>query len=491
MSKEYKIHSVQYNFIMNVILKLSTVIFPFITFPYVSRILGAAGNGKIAFISSIISYFTLMAGLGIPTYGIRICAKHRDNKKELNKVVKELLIILAITTFIAYVTFFICYFSIPKFREDQALMLMYSMTILLTSFGVEWFYQAIEQYDYITFRNLAFKILSVILMFIFVKSNEDYLIYGFICILGGTGSNILNILRLRKYVDLKEKTDIDILIHIRPIVTLFMLSAASMIYTNLDSVMLGFITDNTEVGYYNAAVKLKNILLNFVTALGVVVLPRITNYLARKEHEEVNKLLKKSFNYVLISSLSLTIYCCFEARDCIMFLAGEGYEPAILGMQLISPSIIFIGFSNIIGLQILIPTERENYTLISTIIGAVVDVILNLILIPKYGSSGAALATTIAELFVLLYQIWIVRKEILNYLDLKNIVKIILSMIISTLTLMLVTKLIFTNVAFFNILISGITFFGSLLIVLIIFKEDTIYPFFMKFLNKIILTNDK
>lgn len=485
MSKEYKIHSVQYNFIMNVILKMSTVIFPFITFPYVSRVLGAAGNGKIAFTSSIISYFTLMACLGIPTYGIRACARYRDNKQKLNKVVKELLIILAVTTTIAYLAFFVCFICVPKFREEQTLMLMYSISILLTSFGVEWFYQAIEQYDYITFRNLAFKVISIVLMFLLVKTSDDYLIYGFISILGGIGSNILNILRLRKYVDFKEKTELDILIHVRPIITLFMLSAASMIYTNLDSVMLGFLTDNTEVGYYNAAVKLKNILLNFVTALGVVVLPRITNHLAKKEHNEVNKLLRKSFNYVLISSLSLTIYCCVEARDCIMFLAGEGYEPAILGMQLISPSIIFIGLSNVIGLQILIPTERENHTLISTIIGAIVDVALNVILIPKYGNAGAALATTIAELCVLTYQIIIVRKEIYQYLDIRNIIKILLSIIIAVIVLFVVFAIIKFSNSFLNILLSGTVFFASFGISLLIMKEDTIFDLFQSVLKKI------
>ena len=374
---------------------------------------------------------------------------------------------------------------VPKFQEEKALMLMYSVSILLTSFGVEWFYQAIEQYDYITFRNLAFKIISIILMFLFVKTEGDYLIYGVVCVIGGTGSNILNIIRLRKYVNFKDKSKLEFGIHIRPIITLFMLTAASMIYTNLDSVMLGFISGDTEVGYYNAAVKLKNILINFVTALGIVILPRITNHLAKNEHEEVNKLLKKSFNFALISSLSLTVYCILEAGNCILFLAGDGYEPAITAMQLISPSIIFIGLSNIIGIQILIPTERERHTLFSTVIGALVDLVLNLIWIPKYGSAGAALATTIAELSVLLYQVWVVRKEIHQYVDLKNIIKIIISVVVSTIILFIVINFVQLNSTFLNILLTGMVFFASFGVLLIITKESSVLELIEAVLKKI------
>ena len=471
MNKGYKIHSVKYNFIMNVILKMSSFIFPLITFPYVSRVLGAVGNGKVSFATSVIYYFSMIATLGIPTYGVKICAQYREDKEKLSKTVKELLLIESVAMIISYVIFFIALYSIPRLQEDKMLMLINSATILLTVFGVEWFYQAIEQYDYITFRNLAFKIISISLMFLFVHKTEDYILYGAINVLGTVGSNILNILRIRKLVDFKTKCTIHLLQHIRPIFMLFMLSAASMVYTSLDTTMLGFIKDDATVGYYNAAVKLKNILVSLVTSLGTVLLPRLSNSLANKDMITFNRLIKKSFNFVLLISIPLTIYCIIEASDCINFLAGSGYQQAVLPMQLISIAIIFIGLSNIIGIQILIPFGKENLTVISTIVGAIVNIILNLIFIPLYSAAGAALATSIAELSVLLVQVYFIRSHIHSMLQFQNIIKIFISAIIATFILLANNYFIYIDSAFFSIIETGLLFFITYGIVLIITKE--------------------
>ena len=186
-------------------------------------------------------------------------------------------------------------------------MLINSVTILLTVFGVEWFYQAIEQYDYITFRNLAFKILSIVLMFLLVHKTEDYILYAGISVIGTVGSNLLNIIRLRKLIYLKKSYSLNLSQHIRPIMMLFMLSASTMVYTSLDTVMLGFIKGDADVGYYNAAVKLKGILVSIVTSLGTVLLPRLSNSLANNDFMQFNKLIKKSFNFVLLISFPLTL----------------------------------------------------------------------------------------------------------------------------------------------------------------------------------------
>lgn len=485
MSKDFKIHSVKYNLIMNVILKMSSFIFPLITFPYVSRILGAVGNGKVSFATSVIYYFTVIATLGIPTYGVKICAQYRDDKKKLSKTVKELLIISNIMMIISYLIFFIALFLIPKLYEEKILMLINSVTIILTVLGVEWFYQAIEQYDYITFRNLAFKVLSIVLMFLFVHKSEDYIMYGAITVVGTTGSNILNIIRINKYVNLKESCEIELYKHIRPIFTLFMLTAATMIYTSLDSVMLGFISGDEQVGYYNAATKLKSILVSFVTALGVVLLPRLSNCLSNNDYFQFNILIKKSFNFVLITSLPLTVYSILEAENCINFLAGSGYHQAILSMQYISPSIIFIGLSNIIGIQILIPTGKENLTVLSTVIGAVVNLILNTLLIYYFAASGAALATTIAELSVLLVQIWVIRKKITNFIEYNNILKIIISLMISSLCLILCIHVICIESLFFTLLLTATIFFGIYCCMLFLLKETIITTTFVNIENKL------
>ena len=457
---------------MNVILKMSSFIFPLITFPYVSRVLGAVGNGKVSFATSVIYYFSMIATLGIPTYGVKICAQYREDKEKLSKTVKELLIIESLAMIVSYIIFFIALYFVPRLREEKTLMLINSTTILLTVFGVEWFYQSIEQYDYITFRNLVFKIISISLMFLLVHETEDYILYGAINVLGTVGSNILNILRLRKLVDFKTKCTIQLSQHIRPVFMLFMLSAASMVYTSLDTTMLGFMKDDAAVGYYNAAVKLKNILVSLVTSLGTVLLPRLSNSLANKDMTAFNRLIKKSFNFVLLMSIPLTIYCIIEASDCINFLAGSGYQQAILPMQLISIAIIFIGLSNIIGIQILIPFGKENLTVISTVVGAIVNIILNSILIPLYSATGAALATTIAELSVLLVQVYFIRSHLNNMLQIQNIIKIFISGIVATLILLTNNYFIHIDSTFFSIIETGLLFFISYGIILIITREQ-------------------
>ena len=475
MSKEIKIHSVKYNLIMNMILKLSTVIFPFITFPYISRVLGATYNGKIAFATSVIYYFAFLASLGIPTYGVKICAQYRDDKEKLSKIVKELLIISTITMAISYVLFAGAMVLVPKFQEERVLLLITSVTIMLSVWGVEWFYQAIEQYDYITYRNLAFKIIAILLMFGFVHKEEDYLLYATISVFSAVGSNILNLIRLRKYVSFKKTDSLELIIHMKPIMTLFMVSAASMIYSSLDSVMLGFISGDTEVGLYNAAVKVKNILISLVTALGTVLLPRLSNYVSSGNTEEFNRLIKKSFSFSLLCSLPFALYCIIEAKNCILFLAGEGYQGAILPMQLISPSIVFISLTNIIGIQILIATGKEFYTFLSTLAGAIVNLTLNAIFIQSHASSGAAFATTIAEIVVFLVQIIYVIKELKHYMDWKNYAKIFGSLVVSGLVLIILERVIIINSVFLGIVFSGVFFFGVYGVLLVALKEEIIY----------------
>lgn len=483
MSNNFKIKSIKYNLIMNVILKMSAFLFPFITFPYVSRVLGATGNGKVAFASSIIYYFTVLATLGIPTYGVKACAKYRDDFIKLSKVVKELLIISSLMMIISYILFFIALYFIPQLYEEKILMLINSCTIFLAVVGVEWFYQAIEQYDYITFRNITFKIISIVLMFLFVKTKNDYIVYGLITVIGTTGSNILNLIRLHRFVKFDKKCKLNLKIHIKPILTLFLLTAATMIYTSLDTTMIGFISGDEQVGYYNAAVKLKTILVSLVTALGTVLLPRLSYFLANDKEKEFFEMIKKSFNFVIFVSIPAVVFCVIEAKNCILFLAGNGYENSVLPMQFIIPSIIFIGLSNIIGIQILVPLGEEKKTVLSTIYGAIVNLILNVYLIPKFGASGAALATTIAEFVVLITQMLMVRQKLNKMIDLKNINKILSSGLISSIVLFFMQKyVVFDNIVL-NLFGTAIVFYGIFLGILFLLKENIVIDSVNKMVN--------
>ena len=182
--------SIKLNFVMNIILTMSSFIFPLITFPYVSRVLLPVGTGKVSMATSVITYFSMFAQLGIPTYGIRACAKVRDNREKLSKVAQELLIINIIMSMISYMVLIILLFYVPKFRCEKELYVILSFNIILTSIGMEWLYKALEQYTYITVRSVIFKFIALIFMFFLVHKQTDYVIYGGITIFAASASNI-------------------------------------------------------------------------------------------------------------------------------------------------------------------------------------------------------------------------------------------------------------------------------------------------------------
>ena len=275
-----KTKSLKLNFIMNTILTMSQFIFPLITFPYVSRILLPEGTGKVSFATSVVSYFAMFAQLGIPTYGIRACAKIRDNREKLTKTVQELFIINFTMSLIAYVALFGAIALVPRLQQDKSLFLIVSLTILFNAIGMEWLYKALEQYTYITIRSIIFKFIALVAMFALIHQKSDYVIYGGISILAASASNIFNFFHVHKYVSLKPVGNYNFKQHFNAVAVFFAMSCATTIYTHLDTVMLGFMTSDVDVGYYNAAVKIKSILVSIVTSLGVVLLPRASYYVA-------------------------------------------------------------------------------------------------------------------------------------------------------------------------------------------------------------------
>lgn len=473
MSKDnsFKVHSMKYNLIMNMILKMSGFIFPLITFPYVSRVLLSEGTGKVAFAQSVISYLSLVASLGIPAYGVRQCAQVRDDKEKLTQCVKELLIINMFCTVCAYIAFIILTFTVPRFAEERTLLLIMSSTIILGTFGVEWFYQSIEQYDYITFRNLGFKVLSIILMFIFVKDQQDYIIYGGITVLGSVGSNFINFIRLRKFLNLKKHYQYNIKKHLTPIFTLFLYYAATTIYTNLDMVMLGFISGDQETGYYNAAVKLKSVLVGAITAIGSVALPRASTYLAKHQVSEFNRLINLSSNLIIFFAFPFCAYFVINADNVIRLLSGEDFINAVPAMRIITPTIIFIGITSITAYQLLIPLGDNKTTLVGAIIGAIADFVLNFLLIPTIGAAGASVGTLAAEFLVLITHFTKLKEYIPFIIDKKQILRVFCSTFIASALLLILHHISFASVIL-EIFVSGMIFFFVYFLMNLLLKTD-------------------
>lgn len=397
--------TVLHNFIMNIILTMSSFIFSLITFPYVSRILLPEGTGRVSFATSVVSYFLLIAQLGIPTYGIRACTKVRDNKEELSRTVQEIFIINLIMCVISYVLFGISLLKVPKLSEQRNLLLITSASILFNTLGMEWLYKALEMYSYITWRSIYFKLISLVLMFVFVHSKEDYIIYGAISVFASSASNLLNFIYLHKLVDLRIRGRMYLKRHMKPIMVFFAMSCVTTVYLNLDTVMLGFMKTDIDVGYYNVAIKIKTILVSIVTSLGTVLLPRVTYYLEKGERDKFKKLGTQALRFVIFISMPLVAYFIVYARQVILIISGESYLNAVMPMRCMMPAVLFIGLTNIMGIQIMVPLGKEGGSLVSVIAGAIVDLILNVILIPHYAATGAAIGTMAAEMavFIVLY----------------------------------------------------------------------------------------
>ena len=470
MSKKNK--SLKMNFVMNVILTMSSFIFPLITFPYVSRILLPTGTGKVSFATSVVTYFSMFAQLGIPTYGIRACAKVRDNREELSKVVQELLCINLIMSIVSYVVLYMALYAVPRFQEEKALYVLLSFTIILTTIGMEWLYKALEQYTYITIRSVIFKFVALIAMFLLVHEQKDYVIYGGITIFAASASNIMNLINAHKYVDLRPIGNYDFKRHMKPILIFFAMSCATTIYTNLDTVMLGFMSTDTDVGYYNAAVKIKIILVSVVTSLGTVLLPRASYYIQQGKLDEFRRITKKALNFVVLIATPLMIYFIYYAKEGIYFLSGSAYAGAVVPMQVIMPTLLLIGITNILGIQILVPMGREKTVLYSEIAGAIVDIIVNALLIPKYASTGAAIGTLVAEFAVLVVQYWALKNEVRDSFKQIHYIRIAIALVLGSMASLWVKLLGLGN--FITLVISALLFFGAYALVLLAFKEEMV-----------------
>lgn len=468
---------------MNAILTMSQFIFPLITFPYVSRILLPEGTGKVSFATSVVSYFAMFAQLGIPTYGIRACAKIRDDREKLTKTVQELFIINLIMSLIAYAALFGAVVFVPRLQQDKELFLIVSLTILFNAIGMEWLYKALEQYTYITIRSIAFKFIALIATFVLIHQKSDYVIYGGISILAASVSNIFNFFHVHNYISLKPVGNYNFKRHFKAVAVFFAMSCATTIYTHLDTVMLGFMTSDADVGFYNAAVKIKSILVSIVTSLGVVLLPRASYYVEHNLMKEFYRITKKAINFVFLVATPMMIYFILFAKEGIFFLSGTAYAGSIAPMQIIMPTLLFIGLTNVMGIQILIPLGREKTVLYSEIAGVIVDVIFNALLIPRFASAGAAIGTLAAEAVVLIVQYIALRNEIKNAYRNVHYGSLLLALVVASILAMLVKHLSIGNIKI--LCVSAIVFFGVYFGILTIMKEPLVIDIENQLLKKV------
>ena len=401
--------SVKVNYILNLINTGTQMLFPLITFPYVCRVIEADGIGQINFFQSIISYISLFTCLGIPMYAIREIARDRSDVVQMNRTAMEILLLHSMLTLVGYAIVAILCLTVPQIQVNIPLFLILSLTIFFTAIGCEWFYQGIEDFKYITIRGLIIKTVSVVLLFIFVKSKTDLLYYGCYTVFGVLGGNIFNFLRLRKYIHRENIifSELHIKRHVKPVLKVFSFSVVTSIYLQLNMVLLGFLKNALAVGYFAAATKVMQMLLTMSACLGSVMMPRASHLIAENKEDEFNRLIQKSYDFTLAIALPMAIGLIFCAPSLITALCGVKFEHSILPSQIIAPIILMVAISNVFGIQVLFPKGKINIVTLCCGIGAVADLILNLCLIPFFsyiGTSiaylGAEVATTVSMYFI-------------------------------------------------------------------------------------------
>lgn len=398
------------NFVYNLIYQILILILPLVTVPYVSRVLGADGVGKYSYTYSIAYYFMICAMLGLNNYGNRAIAKVRDNKEELSKEfcgIYAFQLISSITMVVSYILYIILFNK--EYKLIASIQILY---VLSSVFDINWFFFGIEKFKLTITRNTLIKVLSLILIFLFVKQREDVWIYTLILAGSTLFSNIVLFSFLKKYVKFVGIKKEDVVKHIKPCFTLFLPVIAVSIYNVISKIILGSLSEISEVGYYENAVKIIQVPLSIVTALGTVMLPRTSNLISKNKDVLVKNTLSKSMTFVMFLVMPMAFGLLAIGKDFSIIFFGSEFLKTGYILKILVIDIIFISWGNVIRTQYLIPKEKDKEYTISAILGAIVNVITNLILVPKFASIGATIGNVFAEFSVVLFQSWAVRKEL-------------------------------------------------------------------------------
>lgn len=475
--------SLKKNAVFSFIKAFMNLAFPVITFPYASRILLPEGIGKVNFANSVVSYFIIIAGLGIGTYATREAAKVRNDKTQLTKFSKEIFSINLISTAIAYILFFIAFVFIPKLNPYRTMLLICSTKILFTTLGMDWFFAAIEDFKYITLRSVFFQAISLIFLFIFVRTKDDILWYTAFGIISSVGSNICNLFYCTKFIDLRQKLKLELKKHIKPIFTFFGMTLATSIYTMLDTTMLGFLSTNTEVGYYSAATKISHMVLSLITAITTVLLPRMSLYINKNDMNSFKTLTNKTVSIITLLSIPITAGLFLLAKPITLLFSGNEYIPAIIPMQVMTPIVFIISIGSITGIRMLPAMNKEKIALVSYITGATANIVFNAIFITIYGALGAAFGTLIAESIVTSIQVIYLHQYIFTKDNFISLIHSIIATIFMGMLIIFILKLI--NNIILQIIIASICGILFYTLCLLILKNKYFIEHFKLFTNKL------
>lgn len=473
--------SIVKNYLYNLTYQILTLILPLVTASYLSRVLGPTGNGIYIYTYTIVNYFVLFGSLGIALYGQREIAYAQNNKTKRKKIFIELVAFRFITIFIASIIYYFCFMKQGEYSYYYKILWF---ELLAASFDISWFFQGMEEFKKTVIRNIAVRLVSVGLIFVFVKQQTDlskYLaIYAFADLIG----NLSLWLYLPKYFKGVKVKNINIIRQIPAITLLFVPQIASKIYNMLDTTMLGkIILDKAETGFYEQSQKIIRVLLTIVTSLGTVMVPRMASMFAKGEKKKINEYMTKSFNYTYLLSFPIMFGLIAISKDFVPWFFGPGYDKVVVLINIISPIILLMGISNIIGMQYLLPTKRQKEFTMSVTIGVIVNFILNFIMIKLWKSVGACIATVVSQIVVDSIQLY----EVKNEINLKRMLRISYKYIFSSLIMFGICCLLKLFLNGFicmvsQIIVGVVVYFG----ILLYFRDPFVYSLIDKVRVKIL-----
>ena len=461
------------NIIYSSVLTTSNYIFPLIVYPYVSRVLGVSNIGICNFIDGIIHYFILFSMMGVTIMGTREIAASRNNSDLLERRYSSILALNGITTFIAVMGLLIATVLVPELWENRKMMLYGGVKLLSSYLLIEWFYKGIEEFRYITVRTIFVKLLYVISVFIFVRQSDDYSIYYLLTCLMVTGNAVINFIHAHKYVKFRFYL-ISIKDYLKPFFTLGSYMLITSMCTTFNVVYLGFLTNDTQVGYYTTATKLYTILLALFTGVTSVILPRMSSLLAENRMNEYVSLLKKSTSVLFSFSIPAIIFVIIFAQQIVLTLSGPGYEGAIMPMRIVIPLMLIIGYEQIIVIQGLMPLRKDKEVMINSTVGACVSVILNYLLVSRLQSIGSAIVWVCSEFVILILSQIVLTRNIHISFPFKAFIKNCLGYLPLAIILLILTRLMSNVNYIIALLISGIVMVVYTLLLQICLLKNTI-----------------
>lgn len=417
------------NILYSGFLTTSLYIFQFITYPYVARVLGVTNIGICNFVQSIVQYFSLFCMLGISTLGVREIAKCNSNKEKLDNTFSQLFTLHLSLTIIVLVVYVIIIETVPQLIPYKKLLYVGALQLFFGAFAVEWLFRGLEEFRYITIRTLLVRIAYVISIFLFVRSNEDFVIYFIVSSGMIIANGIINWSYGIRFVRLSFQPFLAIVQHIKPLIFLGSQLILTSLYTTFNSIYLGMTCGDTQVGYYTTATKIENIILALYSSATLVLMPRISALLEFNNEVGVKRMIQQSLDLLFAFVFPCIFFAEFYAEELIYLIAGAGYEGAIFPMRIVMPLILVIGLEQVLIVQLLMPSRADKQVFINSILGASCSILLNLLIVSSLQSIGSSIVWFISESVVMLTALYFVKKRYRDFSFVTNVTKHLLSFI--------------------------------------------------------------